>query len=336
MKIVKTNLTEQFISDIRTIILSARESAIRSVDTVRVQMYWELGERIFIEEQKGQDRAEYGAYLLQNIATEIEKEFGSGFSVRQLERARQFYRTYPIASAVRSQLNWYQYRLLIQIDDKDKREYYELEAANNNWTGRELERQINSGLYERLLLSKDKKAVLEIARKERIPESPTEIIKDPMVLEFLGLRPEATYYEKDLERALITNLQAFLLELGNGFSFVARQKRILLEDDEFFADLVFYNRLLRCFVVIELKTHKITHEDIGQLQMYVNYYDRNEKAPDENPTIGILLCADKNDTLVKYTLPENNNTIMASKYQLYLPTEKQLAEQLKIELSELK
>ena len=335
MKIVKANLTEQFISDIRTIILSARESAIRSVDTVRVQVYWKLGERIFIEEQKGQDRAEYGAYLLQNIAMEIEKEFGSGFSVRQLERARQFYRTYPIATALRTQLNWYQYRLLIQIDDKDKREYYELEANNNNWTGRELERQINSGLYERLLLSNDKKAVLEVARKERIPESPTEIIKDPMVLEFLGLRPEATYYEKDLERALITNLQAFLLELGNGFSFVARQKRILLEDDEFFADLVFYNRLLRCFVVIELKTHKITHEDIGQLQMYVNYYDRNEKAPDENPTIGILLCADKNDTLVKYTLPENNNTILASKYQLYLPSEKQLAEQLKIELQEL-
>ncbi len=335
MKIVKANLTEQFISDIRTIILSARESAIRSVDTVRVQMYWKLGERIFIEEQKGQDRAEYGAYLLQNVALEIEKEFGSGFSVRQLERARQFYRTYPIATALRTQLNWYQYRLLIQIDDKDKREYYELEATNNNWTGRELERQINSGLYERLLLSNDKKVVLEVARKERIPESPTEIIKDPMVLEFLGLRPEATYYEKDLERALITNLQAFLLELGNGFSFVARQKRILLEDDEFFADLVFYNRLLRCFVVIELKTHKLTHEDIGQLQMYVNYYDRNEKAPDENPTIGILLCADKNDTLVKYTLPENNNTILASKYQLYLPSEKQLAEQLKIELQEL-
>ena len=270
MKIVKANLTEQFISDIRTIILSARESAIRSVDTVRVQMYWKLGERIFIEEQKGQDRAEYGAYLLQNVALEIEKEFGSGFSVRQLERARQFYRTYPIATALRTQLNWYQYRLLIQIDDKDKREYYELEATNNNWTGRELERQINSGLYERLLLSNDKKAVLEVARKERIPESPTEIIKDPMVLEFLGLRPEATYYEKDLERALITNLQAFLLELGNGFSFVARQKRILLEDDEFFADLVFYNRLLRCFVVIELKTHKITHEDIGQLQICYN------------------------------------------------------------------
>lgn len=237
-------------------------------------------------------------------------------------------------NALRSQFNWYQYRLLIQISDNDKREYYELETANNNWTGRELERQINSGLYERLLLSNDKKSVLEVARKERQPESPTEIIKDPMVLEFLGLKPDAAYYEKDLERALITNLQAFLLELGNGFSFVARQKRILLEDDEFFADLVFYNRLLRCFVIIELKTHKITHEDIGQLQMYVNYYDRNEKAPDENPTIGILLCADKNDLLVKYTLPENNNTILASKYQLYLPTEKQLADQLRIELQE--
>lgn len=327
-------LDEQFVSDIRNIIITARTTAIRSVDFERVKMYWKLGERIFIEEQKGQDRAEYGAYLLQNVALEIEKEFGSGFSVRQLERARRFYRTYPIATALRTQLNWYQYRLLIQIDDKDKREYYELETANNNWTGRELERQINSGLYERLLLSNDKKSVLEVARKERQPESPTEIIKDPMVLEFLGLKPDAAYYEKDLERALITNLQAFLLELGNGFSFVARQKRILLEDDEFFADLVFYNRLLRCFVIIELKTHKITHEDIGQLQMYVNYYDRNEKAPDENPTIGILLCADKNDLLVKYTLPENNSTILASKYQLYLPTEKQLAEQLRIELQE--
>lgn len=327
-------LDEQFVSDIRNIIITARTTAIRSVDFERVKMYWKLGERIFIEEQKGQDRAEYGAYLLQNVALEIEKEFGSGFSVRQLERARRFYRTYPIATALRTQLNWYQYRLLIQISDNDKREYYEPETANNNWTGRELERQINSGLYERLLLSNDKKSVLEVARKERQPESPTEIIKDPMVLEFLGLKPDAAYYEKDLERALITNLQAFLLELGNGFSFVARQKRILLEDDEFFADLVFYNRLLRCFVIIELKTHKITHEDIGQLQMYVNYYDRNEKAPDENPTIGILLCADKNDLLVKYTLPENNSTILASKYQLYLPTEKQLAEQLRIELQE--
>jgi predicted nuclease of restriction endonuclease-like (RecB) superfamily len=328
-------LRSEFVSDIRNIIVSARNTAVRSVDSERVRMYWRLGERIVIEEQQGKDRAEYGSYLIRGLVNSIETEFGSGFSVRQLERARQFYRTYPIASALRTQFNWSQYKLLIHIDDNDRREYYEHETLNNNWTGRELERQINSGLYERLLLSNDKKSVLEVARRERIPESAAEIIKDPMVLEFLGLKRDATYYEKDLESALITHLQAFLLELGNGFSFVARQKRILLEDDEFFADLVFYNRLLRCFVVIELKTHKITHEDIGQLQMYVNYYDRNEKAPDENPTIGILLCADKNNTLVKYTLPEGNSTIMASKYQLYLPTEKQLAEHLKIELKEL-
>ena len=233
-----------------------------------------------------------------------------------------------------SKFNWTQYRLLIQIDNPDKREYYELEAMNNCWTARELERQINSGLYERLLLSNDKEAVLAVARRERIPETPLEIIKDPMVLEFLGLKKEAAYYEKDLEQALITHLQDFLLELGNGFSFVARQKRLLLEDDEFFADLIFYNRLLRCFVVIELKTRKITHEDIGQLQMYVNYYDREEKLPEENPTIGILLCADKNNMVVRYSLPENNTTILSSKYQIYLPSEEQLVKTLKQELEE--
>lgn len=335
MKNKNIELRKDFISDIKGIITSARESAIRSVDFARVKMYWKLGERIFVEEQQGKDRAEYGKYLIKNLSKEIEPEFGSGFSIRQLERARQFYRTYPIATAVRTQFNWTQYKLLMQIDNEDKREYYELEAINNGWTGRELERQINSGLYERLLMSNDKKAVLEVARKQRIPEQPSEIIKDPMVLEFLGLKRDATYYEKDLESALITNLQLFLLELGNGFSFVARQKRILLEDDEFFIDLVFYNRLLRCFVIIEIKTHKITHADIGQLQMYVNYYDRNEKLTDESPTIGILLCADKNNAVVKYSLPEENKSIMTSKYQLYLPTEKQLLTELKRELNEL-
>ena len=328
MSLKDIKIREKFVSEIRDIIISAKNNAIRSVDRERVQMYWQLGERIFVEEQQGKERAEYGSYLIKELAERIETEFGSGFSVRQLEQCRQFYKTYPITNAVRSQLNWFQYRLLIQIDDKDKREYYELEALNNNWTGRELERQINSSLYERLLLSNDKESVLAVARKERIPQKSTEIIKDPMVLEFLGLKQETSYYEKDLESALITHLQGFLLELGNGFSFVARQKRILLEDDEFFIDLVFYNRLLRCFVVIELKTHKITHEDLGQLQMYVNYYDRKEKLPEENPTIGILLCADKNNALVKYSLPENNKTIMASKYQLYLPSEQQLLDEL--------
>ena len=258
----------------------------------------------------------------------MEPEFGSGFGVRQLEQSRQFYRTYPIANTLRSQLNWSQYRRLIQIEDPDKREYYELESVNNGWTARETERQINSMLYERLLMSNDKESVLAVARKERIPESPTEIIKDPMVLEFLGLHREASYYEKDLERAIMSHLTDFLLEMGKGFSFVARQKRLLLEDDEFFADLVFYNRLLRCHVVIELKTGTLTHQDLGQLQMYVNYYDRKEKLPDENPTIGILLCTEKNDTVVRMTLPEDNKTILASGYRLYLPTTEQLVNEV--------
>ena len=328
------SLKVDFLSEIKGIIQQARTNAVRSVDFCRVQMYWTLGKRIFEEEQDGKERADYGAYLLKNLSKELVPEFGSGFSYRQLAFCRQFYKTYPIVNALRSQFNWTQYRLLIQIDNPDKREYYELAAMNNCWTARELERQINSGLYERLLLSNDKEAVLAVARRERIPETPLEIIKDPMVLEFLGLKKEAAYYEKDLEQALITHLQDFLLELGNGFSFVARQKRLLLEDDEFFADLIFYNRLLRCFVVIELKTRKITHEDIGQLQMYVNYYDREEKLPEENPTIGILLCADKNNMVVRYSLPENNTTILSSKYQIYLPSEEQLVKTLKQELEE--
>lgn len=311
-------------NEVREIISTARQNAVRSVDFSRVQMYWQIGQRIQKEEQKGKERADYGSYLLKNLAKKLEPEYGSGFSVRQLEMCRQFYRTYPIANTVCSQLNWSQYKLLISIQDEYKREYYQLEAVNNCWTKRELERQINSQLYERLLLSNDKESVLAVARKERIPQTPQEIIKDPMVLEFLGLERKAAYYEKDLEQALISHLQMFLLELGNGFTFVARQKRLLIEDDEFFADLVFYNRLLRCFVVIELKTEKLTHQDLGQLQMYVNYYDRVEKTPEENPTIGILLCTAKNDTVVKMSLPETNTSILASQYQLYLPSQEQL------------
>lgn len=328
MKKEEANKDEQFYTEIRQIIETARTNAIRSVDFSRVQMYWLLGKRIFEEEQQGKDRADYGAYLIRNLAEELTPLYGSGFSVRQLEQSRRFYRMYPIANALRSQLNWTQYRLLIQIEDPCKREYYELESVNNAWTARETERQINSMLYERLLLSNDKESVLAVARKERIPESPTEIIKDPMVLEFLGLHRETSYYEKDLEGAILSHLTDFLLEMGKGFSFVARQKRLLLEDDEFFADLVLYNRLLRCFVVIELKTSALTHQDLGQLQMYVNYYDRMEKLPEENPTIGILLCSAKNNTVVKMTLPEDNQTILTSEYQLYLPTTQQLIEQV--------
>ncbi|MEE3682912.1 PDDEXK nuclease domain-containing protein [Actinobacillus pleuropneumoniae] len=259
-------------------ILQARETAIRAVDFQRVLMYWHIGKRIFEEEQQGQDRADYGAYLIKSLAQQLQPEFGSGFSARQLER------------------------------------------------------QIYSNLYERLLLSNDKASVLAVARNETVPTDPRQIIKDPMALEFLGLRRESAYYEKDLEQAIITYLQDFLLELGNGFSFVARQKRLHLDGDEFFADLVFYNRLLQCFVVIEIKTHKLTHQDLGQLQMYVNYFDRVEKLPHENPTIGILLCADKNDAVVKFSLPENQKQIFASQYQLYLPTEKMLLDEMQKEI----
>lgn len=327
-------MRKTFISEIKEIINQSRRAAIRNVDFQRVLMYWHIGKSIFEEEQHGKERADYGDYLIKNLAKELEPEYGSGFSVRILEISRQFYRTYPIANALRSQLNWSQYRLLIRIDNPDKREYYLLEAVKNNWAGRQLERQINSGLYERLLMSNDKKAVMAVARNEKTPESPQEIVKDPMVLEFLGLKHKAEYYEKDLESAIITNLQEFLLELGNGFAFVARQKRVHINGDEFFVDLLFYNRLLQCFVVIEIKTQKLTHQDLGQLQMYVNYYDRVEKKPDENHTIGILLCADKNDAVVKFSLPEGNKTILASQYQLYLPTEKQLLVELKKEIKQ--
>ncbi len=216
-----------------------------------------------------------------------------------------------------------------QRGSQEKREFYIAESIKNHWTSRQLERQINSSLYERLLLSNDKEKVLAIARGEKMPSDAKEIIKDPMTLEFLGLKRESAYYERDFETAIITHLQDFLLELGNGFSFVARQKRILLEDDEFFVDLVFYNRILQCFMIVEIKTNKITHQDIGQLQMYVNYFDRIEKLPFENPTLGILLCADKNDSVVKFSLPENQKNILASKYELYLPTEEQLLNVIK-------
>ncbi len=324
------------ISDIKQIIEQSRESAIRSVDFVRVQMYWHIGQRIFEEEQQGKDRADYGKFLIRTLAETLEPEFGSGFSYRQLYLFVQFYKTFPIVNALRTQLNWTQYKMLIRLENEDKREFYIAETVKNNWTSRQLERQINSQLFERLLLSNDVKSVLAIARNEKSPSEAKDIIKDPMVLEFLGLKRESRYYEKDLEQLIITHLQDFLLELGNGFSFVARQKRIHLDGDEFFIDLVFYNRLLRCFVLFEIKIEKLTHEHLGQLQMYVNYYDRIEKQEFENPTIGILLCADKNDLVVKFSLPQDNAQILASQYELLLPTEKQLLEELNKTINELK
>lgn len=323
---------QSVIPDIKAIIAASKDKAIRAVDNERTLMYWYIGQRIFEEEQDGKDRADYGTYLIKFLSQQLQPEYGSGFSYRQLNWYRQFYRTFPIVSALRTQLSWTQYKFLLAIDNQYKREFYVAESVKNNWTSRQLERQINSSLYERLLISNDKESVLAVAKNEKLPSDAKQIIKDPMYLEFLGLKREAAYYEKDLESAIITHLQDFLLELGNGFSFVARQKRIHIEGDEFFTDLVFYNRILQCFVIIEIKTDKLTHQDIGQLQMYVNYYDRVEKLPRENPTIGILLCANKNDSVVKFTLPENEKNIVASQYKLYLPTEQQLLEAVNIEL----
>jgi len=331
----KLKNTATLTQDIKTLISTSQETAIRAVDTQRVILYWNIGRRIVEELQDGKDRADYGKQIIKTLSLDLEPVYGSGYSYRQLYLFVQFYKAFPIVNTVCSQLNWSQYKLLIRIEDKDKREFYIAESVKNIWSSRVLERQINSSLYERLLLSNDKKSVLDVAKDEKLPVSANEIIKDPMVLEFLGLEKKDSYYEKDLEQAIISNLQDFLLELGNGFSFVSRQKRIHIDGDDFFVDLVFYNRLLQCFVIFEIKTHKLTHQDVGQLQMHVNYYDRNEKQDFENPTIGVLLCANKNDTVVKYTLPEDNKTILASKYQLYLPSEKELVEELHRELEEI-
>jgi predicted nuclease of restriction endonuclease-like (RecB) superfamily len=325
-------LNPAVLSDIKTIINTSREKAIRAVDTERVLMYRHIGQGIFLEEQEGKDRADYGKYLIKTISEKLRPEFGSGFSSRQLERYRQFYRLFPIASALPTQLSWSHFMTLLGIEDQNSREFYIVETVKNNWSYRQLERQINSNLFERLLMSNDQDSVLAVANKEQQPTDAKQIIKDPMYLEFLGLKRESSYYERDLESAIITHLQEFLLELGNGFAFVARQKRIHIGGDDFFCDLVLYNRLLSCFVILEIKKNKLTHGDIGQMQMYVNYYDRIEKLPTENPTIGILLCANKNDAVVKFTLPENNQTIVASKYELYLPTEQQLIVEINKEI----
>ncbi|WP_126971196.1 PDDEXK nuclease domain-containing protein [Gynurincola endophyticus] len=319
---------ESLVKDIKSIIQHSRENAIRAVDHQRTLMYWHIGKRIFEEEQNGKDRADYGTFLIKYLSEKLQPEYGTNFSYRQLNWYRQFYRTFPIVNTVCSQLSWSQYRLLLTLKNQDQRDFYIAEAIKNNWTVRQLERQIHTSLYERLLLSNDKESVLAVARNEKQPSDAKEIIKDPMYLEFLGLKREASYYEREIESAIITNLKDFLLELGNGFSFMARQKRIHLDGDDFFVDLVFYNRLLQCFVIVEIKTTRLTHQDIGQLQMYINYHDRIEKLPHENPTIGILLCASKNDAVVRFTLPENQKQLVASQYQLYLPTEKQLLDEM--------
>ena len=328
-KIEKTNI--DFYNKVVDLLKEARKSVVRNVNKTMAHTYFEIGRIIVEEEQKGKIRAEYGKKILKGLSDRLKKEFGKGFSVDNLENMRRFYLSYSISETVSRifdgvdfQLSWSHYLFLIKIDNIEERKFYELEAINNNWSVRELQRQFNSALFERLVLSRDKKEIRKLSEKGQIIEKPTDTVKDPYVLEFLGLPEETKYSETELEQKIIDKLEHFLLELGKGFTFVGRQVRFTFKEKHFRVDLVFYNRILQCFVLIDMKTGEISHQDLGQMQMYVNYYDRKKKLPHENPTIGIILCKTKDDALVEMTLPENNEQIFASKYLTVLPSKEEL------------
>ena len=328
----------------------ARSITARQINLVQLMTFYAIGRWIVEVEQQGESRAKYGRQIIKNLSEAMNTQFGRGFSVDTLENARKFYQTYQdrISETVfrkfaveKSEtvfrlfeetlpftLPWSHYLLLMRIKDESERKFYEIEATQSGWSIRTLQRQYNSSLYERLALSREKGEVLRLASEGNIVTRPQDIVKQPTVLEFLGLDEKARFVESDLETAIINKLQKFLLELGKGYLFEARQKRFTYREENFYVDLVFYNRLLRCYVLIDLKIDKLTHQDLGQMLMYVHYYDRYEKLPDENPTIGILLCKEKDDALVEITLPENSN-IYASEYRLYLPDKKELQKKLK-------
>jgi predicted nuclease of restriction endonuclease-like (RecB) superfamily len=314
-----------FLEQIKQLVRNAQQKLVKQVNHLMVSTYFELGKQIVEQEQQGKNEAEYGKYLLQELSKSLTAEFGKGYSKRNLELIRKFYITYKNAKSPISQsLSWTHHIQLIRLIDEAERNFYQIEAENCGWSVRELERQINSGLFQRLLISTDKKALRALADQGQLLQKPIDIIKDPYILEFLNLPEKANYSESEFEQALIDKIEHFLLELGKGFTFVGRQVRFTFDEEHFRIDLVFYNRLLRCFVLIDLKIGKLKHQDLGQMQMYVNYYDRHVKTTDELPTIGIILCRDKKDTLVEITLPKGEKQIFASKYLLYLPKEEEL------------
>ena len=321
---------EQTYTTIRKSIVQAQNKLSAAVNFAMVTAYWEIGEQIY-KACGENDRAEYGKKLLQFLSKQLTAEFGQGYTVRNLRAMRQFYCCFPIRHTLCAELGWSHYRLLMRIADEKERAFYAEECAKSAWSVRQLERQIHTMYYQRLLSSQDKAPVSsEIQTTEPKPEY-EKIVKDPYVMEFLQIKPDTHVFESDLEQALIDHLQQFLLELGRGFSFVARQKRFTLDGQNFYIDLVFYNYILKCFVLIDLKMGQLTHQDIGQMQMYVNYYTRELMNEGDNPPIGIVLCADKSDAIVKYTLPENNSQIFASKYFTYLPTEDELKRELRLD-----
>lgn len=318
---------ESIYGEVKEILTAARNKVYQVANFAMVEAYWNIG-KVIVEKQGGKETAEYGSRLLESLSEKMKQDFGKGFTVANLKNMRQFYLTFPIRYALRSELSWTHYRLLMRVENEKARAFYLEEAVKSNWSTRQLERQINSFFYERILSSQNKKAVSEEIQKLEPGKTPEDIIKDPFVLEFLGLKENTDFYESELEQALITHLQKFLLELGRGFSFVGRQQRISFDGKHFRIDLVFYNYILKCFVLIDLKVGELTHQDIGQMQMYVHYYERELMNEGDNPPIGIILCADKNDLVVKYTLPEGDKSIYVSKYKLYLPTEEELIEEL--------
>ena len=323
-------MEQQFYQQIKHILLEARNKVYQTANFAMVEAYWNIGKSI-VEQQGGEEKAEYGVRLIAELSKQMSTDFGKGFTVANLKNMRQFYLTFPKSYALRSELSWTHYRLLMRVENKNARRFYIEEAIKSNWSTRQLERQINSFFYERLLSSQNKEKVSEEIQKLEAAKVPEDIIRDPYVLEFLGLNPKDDFYESDLEEALITHLQKFLLELGRGFSFVARQKRITFDGRHFRIDLVFYNYILKCFVLIDLKIGDLTHQDLGQMQMYVHYYERELMNEGDNPPMGIVLCADKSESIVKYTLPENETQIFASKYKLYLPSEEELSQELQRE-----
>ncbi len=341
MKDISEKKYNGLVSAIETLLKDSRSKIVREVNHTIVITYWHIGRYIVEYEQGGEQKAEYGTVLLKRLAVDLTKSLGKGYSWRNLYNMKQFYSLFPILQTVSAnsklskvqsvvaQLSWSHFVRLLSVKNEDERNFYLIETAENNWSVRELDRQINSSLFERLLLSKDKKGVKSLSEKGQIIENINDALKDPYVLEFLGLEESFKYSESDLETAIINNLEKFLLELGKGFSFVARQQRFTSGTEHLRIDLVFYNRLLKCFVLFDLKIGKITHGDIGQMQMYINYYDREIKLEEENPTIGILLCKEKDDFVIEYTLPEDNNQIFAKEYQLYLPNKEELKNLLK-------
>jgi predicted nuclease of restriction endonuclease-like (RecB) superfamily len=366
MSDIQQNAPEAFYSRICEILTAARTGVARTVNTAQVLSNWLIGQEIIEAEQQGKHRADYGESLLKNLAQQLKQDFGSGYSYSNLRYMRQFYVEFPdllganvIGHTLRGQslpsstfielanpnsswqpgqlhpnLSWSHYRTLMRVNQPEARAFYEIEALKNNWSARELERQINSLLFERLAKSLDKQGLMQLATQGQIIQQPTDVFKDPMVIEFLGLPESPRLTESDLETALIHNLQTFLLELGKGFAFVKRQERITLDGDHFYIDLVFYHTILKCYILIDLKVGKLTHGDLGQLQLYVNYYDQERCTPNDNPTLGLILCSDKNDAVVKYTLgPAQHHKIFASRYKLHLPTESELQAELRREIS---